>query len=206
LAKQDKQVSLFAQDGVRFEKSYDIPVRLPQSFEEQKATVSILFENMEKNGLGRPLPAGVMRFYERDNKQRQQFVGEVKIPDVDKNQHFESPIGKAFSISASNKVMTWESTQGRIKGELTIANGLSEAVEVNLLASPERVRVGNNYESMKWCEQVPFDEQGEIEPTLNFDFEGTGAELVSTEMEGNEICRFTILVPSDQRTVIPYQG
>lgn len=205
-AKQSKQVALFREEAVRFEKSYQLPLRLVQSFEERKATVSVSIENDVQSGLGRPLPAGIVRFYEDDKSGRQQFIGEVRLPDVDRNQHFDAAIGKAFGISLSNKVVAWEPEQGRVKGEMTAANGSENPVVVDLLLQSERVRMGNSYQQMNWCEQGPFSNNTGIEPIVDFDFGDTGVEIVGVSLEANGACRMSIRIPSDSRVSIPYQS
>ncbi|NCO69789.1 MAG: DUF4139 domain-containing protein, partial [Acidobacteria bacterium] len=78
--RQKKQVSLLAADGVRIVRHYR--VESPQwwfqsKIGKQKQDVAIQVElaNRVENRLGMPLPAGVVRLYQRDRRGSAQFIG-----------------------------------------------------------------------------------------------------------------------------------
>lgn len=204
-ARQSKQVSLFRENSVSFEKGYEVPMRLTHGFEERKATVLMSLQNTEANGLGRALPAGIVRFYESDSEDKKQFVGEVRLPDLDKNQNFEAPIGKAFGLSVSNKVIAWNPQIGRIKGELVFANSQEHPAIVDLIIQSDQVRVNGSYTNVRWCEAEPFGNEKSLASAVNFNFNGTGIELQSIKSENASACRFTFRVPGDVRVNLPYQ-
>lgn len=58
------------------------------------------FRNREADHLGKPLPAGTMRFYRRDNDGRLQFIGENKIQHTPKDETLRIYTGNAFDITA----------------------------------------------------------------------------------------------------------
>jgi len=58
------------------------------------------FRNSESDHLGKPLPAGVMRFYRRDSDGRLQFIGENKIQHTPKDETIRVYTGNAFDITA----------------------------------------------------------------------------------------------------------
>ena len=58
------------------------------------------FRNSEADHLGKPLPAGTMRFYRRDSDGRLQFVGENRIQHTPKDETIRVYTGNAFDITA----------------------------------------------------------------------------------------------------------
>ncbi|HUI84952.1 MAG TPA: hypothetical protein VL240_12050 [Candidatus Binatia bacterium] len=54
------------------------------------------FRNSEADRLGKPLPAGVMRFYRRDSDGRLQFIGENSIQHTPKDETIRVYTGNAF--------------------------------------------------------------------------------------------------------------
>ena len=58
------------------------------------------FRNSEADHLGKPLPAGIMRFYRRDSEGRLQFIGENKIQHTPKDETIRVYTGNAFDITA----------------------------------------------------------------------------------------------------------
>jgi hypothetical protein len=58
------------------------------------------FRNAEADHLGKPLPAGIMRFYRRDTDGSLQFIGENRIPHTPKDETLRVYTGNAFDINA----------------------------------------------------------------------------------------------------------
>jgi hypothetical protein len=101
---QSKQVSLFNASGVRVAKRYEFrgagnyySQRIPQ-FGPEKVGVYLEFENEKENHLGVPLPAGVMRIYERDSDGALQFSGEDRIQHTPKDETVRLRMGNAFDV------------------------------------------------------------------------------------------------------------
>ena len=61
------------------------------------------FKNEEKDGLGMPMPAGVVRVYQQDSRGGVQFVGEDRIGHTPKDETLNLKIGNAFDIVAERK-------------------------------------------------------------------------------------------------------
>lgn len=101
---QTKQVSLLTAHQVAVEKKYEFRGDLgfyssrisPQR--NQNASVFLVFKNKEENGLGMPLPAGIMRVYQEDKSGTWQFSGEDRISHVAKNEEIRLTLGKAFDV------------------------------------------------------------------------------------------------------------
>ncbi len=101
---QTKQVSLLSGANVAVEKHYELrgntgfycnPIEAQR---DQNADVFVTFQNREENGLGMPLPAGIMRLYQADQSGMLQFSGEDHIRHTPKNEEVRLKLGKAFDV------------------------------------------------------------------------------------------------------------
>ncbi|MCA9737015.1 MAG: DUF4139 domain-containing protein, partial [Gemmatimonadetes bacterium] len=71
--------------------------------QNQKAGVFLRFQNREREGLGMPLPRGVVRVYKADRSGAQQFVGEDRIDHTPRNETVGIRIGEAFDVVADRR-------------------------------------------------------------------------------------------------------
>ena len=118
--RQQKQIELFHARGVRAEKQYILRGRSwyyrqrlgePQT---QRVEVAVRLANTQANGLGMPLPAGIVRVYKRDTDGSSQFIGEDRLNHTPKDETFFLTMGKAFDIVAERR-----QTDFRIAGRCT---------------------------------------------------------------------------------------
>lgn len=70
---------------------------------KEKIGVFLEIENKQKNNLGMPLPAGVIRAYKKDKDGSLQFIGEDKIDHTPKNEKITIKMGDAFDVVAQRK-------------------------------------------------------------------------------------------------------
>ena len=111
---QSKQVSLLTASGVGVKKLYEY--RGNESFYSRRippvdkhgVDVFLVFQNEEKNQLGMPLPAGIMRIYQEDSQGMQQFVGEDRIKHTPKDEKVRLKMGQAFDVVAERKQTDYE--------------------------------------------------------------------------------------------------
>jgi hypothetical protein len=107
---QTKQVALLSASQIPVRKEF----RLPGSDfyylnsagdlgQRLKVGVFVEFENREKEGLGIPLPKGVVRVYKLDSTGAAQFVGEDRIDHTPKNDRVRLKLGEAFDVTADKK-------------------------------------------------------------------------------------------------------
>ncbi|MEZ5338978.1 MAG: DUF4139 domain-containing protein [bacterium] len=90
---QQKQIGLLTASG--------FPVRKKFLFNGQNGgdvRVAVEFTNEEEQGLGMPLPAGVLRVFKADSKGQAQFVGEDRIDHTPRDEDLSVYIGNAFDI------------------------------------------------------------------------------------------------------------
>jgi hypothetical protein len=144
---QTKQVSMLEADRMQVQKElvlngYDFYYRsLQREFSaEYKVAVKLNFENKESTGLGKPLPAGIVRVYKRDSEGRAQFVGEDKIDHTPKNETVKLHLGDAFDVTAERKQVDWKKADAVGKYswaaesgyEIKIKNAKKESVTVTV--------------------------------------------------------------------------
>ncbi len=83
---------------------------IPGELRRQKVGVFLELENREKNGLGMPLPKGVVRVYKADSQGSQQFIGEDRIDHTPRDETFRIKTGEAFDVVADRKQTEFEIT------------------------------------------------------------------------------------------------
>ena len=109
LSNQTKQLALLSGSNIAARKEYrfdDItPVYSPRQkeFDTRNAAVYLQFVNDKKSNLGIALPAGTMRVYKADSKQRIFFVGEDRVKHTAENEKVKLALGEAFDVSAKGK-------------------------------------------------------------------------------------------------------
>ena len=98
----------------------------------------ISFDNTQKNGLGEPLPRGVVRAYQKESAGRLIFVGEDRIDHTAKNQKVRLALGKDFDITATGKRVSFQkidSKNSQAEFEVKFSNAKSEAVVIKFKQS-----------------------------------------------------------------------
>jgi len=79
----------------------------------QKITVGVFVEFTNKGeGLGIPLPRGVIRMYKKDSQGNAQFVGEDRIDHTPKNETVRLKLGDAFDLTADKKQTAFQKLAG----------------------------------------------------------------------------------------------
>lgn len=100
---------------------------------KEKVGVYVEFKNSKENGLGQPLPAGVVRVYKADADNAQQFIGENRIEHTPKDERVKIKLGDAFDVVAERKQTDYKAISRRVfeyAYELRIRNHKDTAVNV----------------------------------------------------------------------------
>jgi hypothetical protein len=100
---------------------------------KEKVGVFIEFKNTKDNGLGQPLPAGVVRVYKADQTGAQQFIGENRIDHTPKDESVKVKLGDAFDVVAERKQTDYKNITRRVfeyAYEIRIRNHKEEAITV----------------------------------------------------------------------------
>jgi hypothetical protein len=163
---QTKQINLLDAKGIGANKQFIIygqpyyyrGYNNPGEPIKEKIGVYIEFINSEKNGLGQPLPAGIIRLYKADSAGGQQFIGEDRIDHTPKNETVKVKVGDAFDIVGERKMMDYRVLGGRMYEyayQIVIRNHKKEAVNI-VVNEP----IGGDWEminsSHKWEKTAAF--------------------------------------------------
>jgi hypothetical protein len=142
--KQTKQVSLLSAASIPVAKelllegnNYYYRSSHGDIGRKLKLGVFVQFDNEERDGLGMPLPKGVVRVYKRDSAGNAQFIGEDAIDHTPRKEQVRLKLGEAFDVTA-NKKQTDFRIKEQILGrdvfessyEIELSNAKSEAVTV----------------------------------------------------------------------------
>jgi len=108
--------------------------------QKMKVGVFVEFKNRDADGLGVPLPKGVVRVYKRAQQARAQFVGEDRIDHTPKNELVRLKLGEAFDVTADKKQSDFKVREKSAKYhyayesayEIVLKNAKPEAVTVTV--------------------------------------------------------------------------
>lgn len=154
--RQKKQVSLLAADGVRIVRHYR--VESPQwwfqsKIGKQKQDVAIQVElaNRADNRLGMPLPAGVVRLYQRDRRGTAQFIGEDRIQHTANGEIVTLKVGTAFDIVAERRQTEYRRIADNVHEsafEVTLRNRKDVPITVEV-----REQIGGDWEMLQYSQE-----------------------------------------------------
>jgi hypothetical protein len=102
---QTKQVSFLDVQSVPARKVYSTSVYWQQNDSEPRNVESrIAFGTGKAQGLGDALPAGTVRFYQRDREGTPQFIGEKSIDHTPMGSELSLQTGDAFDITVKSEI------------------------------------------------------------------------------------------------------
>ncbi|UYV15082.1 DUF4139 domain-containing protein [Porphyrobacter sp. ULC335] len=102
---QTKQVSFLDVQSVPARKIYAITVGFEQNDQNPRNVESrIAFSTSRDQGLGDALPAGTVRFYQRDREGTPQFIGENQIGHTPMGSDLSLVTGDAFDITVKAEI------------------------------------------------------------------------------------------------------
>ncbi len=128
---QIKQFSLISVDSV--------PVRKELVFDGQKDDkfhVIIHINNSEVNGLGVPLPKGIIRVYGTDLEGQLQFLGEDQIDHTSKDKEVKLTMGYSFDVTGKRTQTNYERFPNdleRTSYNIELNNSQSETQDVTVV-------------------------------------------------------------------------
>lgn len=143
---QTKQVALMSALNIPFNKEYLLQGadyyysgKHDTISQKHKIHVFINFRN-KGEGLGIPLPRGVIRVYKKDLQGNSQFVGEDRIDHTPSNEHIRLKLGSAFDITADKIQTDFQQIAGTVRHtsvfetayQITLKNAKKEAVTVQV--------------------------------------------------------------------------
>ena len=143
---QTKQVALMSATRVPVRKefllegaNYYYSGQYGELGQKMKVGVFVDFQN-KGEGLGIPLPKGVIRVYKKDGQGNAQFVGEDRIDHTPKNETVRLKLGDAFDVTADKKQTAFQKLAGTGRYnyvfesayEIVLKNAKPEAVTVTV--------------------------------------------------------------------------
>ncbi len=143
---QTKQVALMSASRVPVRKefllegaNYYYSGQVGEIGRKIKVGVFVEFDNRGE-GLGVPLPRGVIRVYKKDSQGNAQFVGEDRIDHTPKNETVRLKLGDAFDVTADRKQTEFQKLAGTGRYnyvfesayEIVLKNAKPEAVTVTV--------------------------------------------------------------------------
>lgn len=137
--RQTKQVSLLQAPQMRLDKKlvsrfaqYPHP---GQGSIKQNVEVFLVFKNSQDNGLGLPLPKGVVRAYQESSDGSTLFIGEDRIEHTPRDADVELKMGQAFDVKIERRMLAHEKIGKnllRYTWEILVRNSKDEAQRVFL--------------------------------------------------------------------------
>jgi hypothetical protein len=143
---QTKQVALMSATRVPVKKEfllqgadYYYSGQVGEIGQKLKVGVFVNFHN-KGEGLGIPLPKGVIRVYKKDSQGNALFVGEDRIDHTPKNETVRLKLGDAFDVTADKKQTAFQKLAGTGRYnyvfesayEIVLKNAKPEAVTVTV--------------------------------------------------------------------------
>ncbi|MBN2102988.1 DUF4139 domain-containing protein [bacterium] len=129
---QTKQISLFPPTATKTEKVYIYD----GSRYGEKVRVHLEFKNSKADGLGIPLPKGVVRVYQADTDGALEFIGEDRIDHTPEDETVRLFIGNAFDIIGERIVKESRKISQRSRQEsveIVIKNHKKESVSITVV-------------------------------------------------------------------------
>jgi hypothetical protein len=134
---QTKQVSFLDVHGTPAVRAYEYRnAWLGTSDQPQSANTVLRFSSARDQGLGDALPAGTVRFYQRDARGNPQFVGESAIGHTPMGSELALTTGLAFDVKVRPVVERRERLSDdhwRTTMRYTLTNARPDAVTVDLV-------------------------------------------------------------------------
>ena len=133
IANQDvKQLALLRARGVKTARKYVYDAQK----NDQQVMTSLEFKNEASSGAGMPLPAGLVRVYQRDEDGSLEFTGEDRITHTAKNETARVGVGGVFDVAVERKQTDYRQISNReneTSVEITLRNHRAQAIDVTVV-------------------------------------------------------------------------
>lgn len=144
---QTKQVALMSTTNIPIEKEFLLQGSAhyftePHGILSKPSKIGVFIEFQNKGeGLGIPLPKGIIRVYKKDKQGNAQFIGENQIDHTPKNKHIRLKLGNAFDLTANKKQTDYKKLHGKTKNtkvfetahKITLKNTKDTAVTITVV-------------------------------------------------------------------------
>lgn len=144
---QTKQVTLLEAPDVSVSKALLIrgdqrAYREPRGelWQELDVRAYLTATNDEASNLGIPLPAGIVRIYQRDSQGNAQFIGEDRIDHRPKNEQIRLQLGQSFDVTARQRQTDFKKLSGTGPWQYQFESAYEVLIK-NAKPEAERVRL-----------------------------------------------------------------
>ena len=204
--KQTKQISLIEKNGVKYKKEANISSQLyfnPGSraeFKQVHPGMYYIINNKEEDNLGFQLPAGIIRFYEKDEGGNLQFIGENSINHVAKGETMRLRLGNFVNIFANGKINKIEKVSE--KAPVQDGNRCKKTEKKYLYQAEISItNSGKNAQEVIYTQSLP----GDALITTFAPHKGVQKQYgvyewrVSVPADGTEVIKFSVTAPHVDR-------
>ncbi len=143
--KEQKQIRFLQKRGVRYENYAQAQIdSFPQAGVQKLKFQNILrLQNSKTDGLGIPLPMGIVRIYSRDKNASTHFIGESRIANIPVDEPITLHIGTLFDATGEKRTVKYIAREGylNIKSLYTLHNRSQTPVTLKIL---ERIPTRGN--------------------------------------------------------------
>ncbi len=181
---EQKQISLLSALGVAVVKEFVFEGQggwWYSSVDNKKIQVKLNLVNSLDNGLGIPLPKGLIRVFKKDSKDKLQFIGEDNIDHTPKDETIRILLGNAFDIVGERKQMKVKDLgcQHEVSWQISLKNHKNEDAVVTVLENAywDWEIVSENYdhikesnEKIKWHIPVKKDGESVLSYTIRYNY------------------------------------
>lgn len=133
IANQEvKQLALLRARGVKTARKYVYDAQK----NDQQVMTTLEFKNEASSGAGMPLPAGLVRVYQRDEDGSLEFTGEDRITHTAKNETARVGVGGVFDVAVERKQTDYRQISNReneTSVEITLRNHRAQAIDVTVV-------------------------------------------------------------------------
>lgn len=127
-----KQLALLRARGVKTIRKYVYDAQK----NEQQVMTTLEFKNEASSGAGMPLPAGIVRVYQRDEDGSLEFTGEDRIAHTAKNETARVGVGGVFDVAVERKQTDYRQISNRENEytvEITLRNHRAQPIDVTVV-------------------------------------------------------------------------
>ena len=127
---QTKQIELYPRQNVKASQVYEYPTW------GSGVNSVIKFKNTEENGIGKPLPKGVIKVYKKDTDGNLEFIGEDSIEHTGRNEEVTVNTGTAFDLVGSTLVRDQKEISRSVNErtiQITLRNNAKEAKKISVI-------------------------------------------------------------------------
>lgn len=104
---QSRQIPLFTGSNIPVEHEYYLPANsyvYDQGTGAQPVSVRLRVKNCDEHGLGTPLPAGLVKVYQRNSEKKLQLTSSTNVKELARDEVFEISLGTSSDVKAERNL------------------------------------------------------------------------------------------------------